>query len=644
MYDPRCQDTVPIKPPEIQYMKSKLSVIRVLIVSITLSFVLLGGAFLLVPYYINHKITQELSKRGVIAEYKLEVNGLNFILRNFKTTYRGVEVELNKVEVHHSGREFVDIRIEGGSIQGSLKEQLEQVSQGNSENSYHIHASDISLLDIEYKGHIVRGKLNSAGFLSGHKFADMEFIELPQEFPNSSIKNIQITGKHINVGYIKSSEDLHKIVEQYKNKRIEKNSSNSNSSYEVIIKEAEYFHGGYKINAYGLDPIQKHANLVKIFHNGHSVSFTDLSINISKEVWVKVSEISTSINSISNKDISIEDVDLKIEKKEDFVIIQLRIHEFISEGSIRLRGNTPISIKWKIPENGCQSIISSLPESLKTTIKEFTFDGTFALDVEVNLENPLSKIRMTNKCKSLKYPESFSKKAMKTEFTRIAFNTKNEPIDIVTGPLSNNWISYGAVSKYVPIAIIACEDMGFYNHKGIHIEAIENSITMNLKSGKFSRGGSTISMQTAKNLWLNREKTISRKIQEAFLTTHLESILTKEEIIETYMNIVEFSPGEYGIRKAASKFFSTSASNLSLGQSILIALQLPNPRSVSWNADGNISSNKLNLIKQIIKNIEKRGMITPDEAEEALKEEIVIGKANATKDLSEVVIPDGLEW
>src|SRR5690606_26000898 len=100
--------------------------------------------------------------------------------------------------------------------------------------------------------------------------------------------------------------------------------------------------------------------------------------------------------------------------------------------------------------------------------------------------------------------------------------------------------------------------------------AIHNSILENVKQRRFVRGASTISMQLAKNVYLKREKTLSRKLQEAVLTMLLEQEFTKQQLLELYLNVIEFAPGVYGVGPGAQHYFNTHPSQLSLGQALYI--------------------------------------------------------------------------
>jgi membrane peptidoglycan carboxypeptidase len=129
------------------------------------------------------------------------------------------------------------------------------------------------------------------------------------------------------------------------------------------------------------------------------------------------------------------------------------------------------------------------------------------------------------------------------------------------------------------------EDSAFPYHKGYLTEAFQNSLVDNLAKGKFARGGSTITQQTAKNLWLGRQKTILRKVDELFLAQALESCLTKDQILETYLNIVEFGPDIYGVQEGARHWFGKSPDALEPNEAFWLASILPAPKRATAPTD-----------------------------------------------------------
>lgn len=176
-------------------------------------------------------------------------------------------------------------------------------------------------------------------------------------------------------------------------------------------------------------------------------------------------------------------------------------------------------------------------------------------------------------------------------------NKRNERMIIKgndAGPGGAGWMPLKYIPLHVANAFVSLEDRGFYKHNGVLDSAIQNSLIANLELGRFTRGGSTITMQLAKNLWLTREKTLLRKIHEIFLTIPLEKCLTKEQILELYVNIIEFGSDVYGIERAANHYFNCKVSELTEEQAFYLATILPNPKkALSPDNGGMIKAEKI---------------------------------------------------
>ncbi|MCH7404178.1 monofunctional biosynthetic peptidoglycan transglycosylase [Belliella aquatica] len=143
--------------------------------------------------------------------------------------------------------------------------------------------------------------------------------------------------------------------------------------------------------------------------------------------------------------------------------------------------------------------------------------------------------------------------------------------------LYKNWESIDNISKHLPQAVVAAEDQKFPTHNGFDIEAMKKAWEGN-KKGKRIKGASTISQQTAKNVFLWPGRTLVRKGLEAYFTVLIEFIWSKERIMEVYLNVIEMGDGIYGAEAAADVFFKKSASKLTRNEAALIAATLPNPR------------------------------------------------------------------
>ncbi len=144
--------------------------------------------------------------------------------------------------------------------------------------------------------------------------------------------------------------------------------------------------------------------------------------------------------------------------------------------------------------------------------------------------------------------------------------------------IQHTWVPYDRISRNLKRAIIASEDANFVNNNGYETDAILQAWEKNKARGKIVAGGSTITQQLARNLFLSREKSYIRKGQELIITWMLETLMDKERIFEIYLNSVEWGNGVYGAEAAARYYYKTSAMKLSGGQSARLAVMLPRPK------------------------------------------------------------------
>ncbi len=140
------------------------------------------------------------------------------------------------------------------------------------------------------------------------------------------------------------------------------------------------------------------------------------------------------------------------------------------------------------------------------------------------------------------------------------------------------WVPLAHMSSHLTRAVLAAEDAAFYRHKGFDWDGLKEALTRNFERGQLRRGGSTITQQLAKNLYLSPEKNLLRKGHEAMLARELERALPKKRILELYLNVAEWGHGVFGAEAAARHHFGKSAEDLSPAEAALLAAMLPSPR------------------------------------------------------------------
>lgn len=140
------------------------------------------------------------------------------------------------------------------------------------------------------------------------------------------------------------------------------------------------------------------------------------------------------------------------------------------------------------------------------------------------------------------------------------------------------WASYGRFSQDLKRAVLVAEDDAFWQHEGVDLEQLQESLEQDLARGRFARGGSTITQQLAKNLYLSPSKNPIRKLRELIIARRLEAELKKARILELYLNVIEWGDGLYGAEAAARTYFQTNATSLGPAESALLAAAIINPR------------------------------------------------------------------
>ena len=240
----------------------------------------------------------------------------------------------------------------------------------------------------------------------------------------------------------------------------------------------------------------------------------------------------------------------------------------------------------------CGDWLDILPHPLPEALQQMqgNFKGRLSFEVRAK---PVPHLSIEHDCSYTCSAEPV-KTLRQSTFTYMAYDRNNKLFERKTGRLSPGWISIADLPTHVPQAFVLLEDPGFFSHKGIHVMALENSLKANLEKGEFVKGGSTISMQLSKNLWLKRHKTIGRKAYEALLTVAMESCMSKAQILELYMNVVEYAPDVYGIGPATQHYFRKPAQQLETDEAYFLAKLLPHPkRTLSPNGGGLASARKL---------------------------------------------------
>ncbi|MEZ0486235.1 transglycosylase domain-containing protein [Fibrella aquatica] len=269
-----------------------------------------------------------------------------------------------------------------------------------------------------------------------------------------------------------------------------------------------------------------------------------------------------------------------------------------------------------------QALFNSFPKGLFASLDGMKVAGKLRYDLNFNFDTSLPD--------SVKFDSGLTSNEFKilamgrTDFRRInqpfvyTPYEKEKPVrDITVSDANPDFTPLSYIASDLKNAVLTSEDYNFFTHKGFNEKAFRVSIATNYKAGSFKRGASTLSMQLVKNVFLNRNKTLSRKVEEILIVWLMENqqLVSKERMFEVYLNIIEWGKNIYGIGEAARYYFDKTPAELNLGESIFLAFVVPSPKKALtyFQPDGSLQVRNVRGYFRIIGRImAKRGLTQPD--------------------------------
>lgn len=373
---------------------------------------------------------------------------------------------------------------------------------------------------------------------------------------------------------------------------------------------------------------------------GLKSSFDSIRVNIQNidksgselhiDGFASIANLMVNHKKIANKDVVIKNAkfDFRFLLGSDFVCIdssstaefnKIKFHPFLA---YETEEDTIYKLKVAIPKMKAQDFIASLPDGLFTHFQGMQAEGNFEykLDFMFNKNKPNQLVFDSNlkkeNLKITKYGEANLNK-LNGEFVYRAIIQNVQQRAILVGSSNPNYTPLDQISPYLQKSILTSEDPSFFSHRGFINEAFKQSILKNIRTKKFSRGASTISMQLIKNVFLTREKTVSRKLEEILLVYILENnrIASKERMLEVYFNVIEWGPNVYGIGEAAQFYFQKKPIDLTLKECLFLATIVPKPKKFMWQFDneGNLKSFAKQQQKFLGNLMLRRGLLTPED-------------------------------
>lgn len=275
----------------------------------------------------------------------------------------------------------------------------------------------------------------------------------------------------------------------------------------------------------------------------------------------------------------------------------VRLEKLVFSPYIKLDKGDNFGLKIKLNKDRfpANDLFSSIPRGLMPTLEGIQVDGDidYHLLFSFDMDN-IDSLQFTSSMKKypnfkIKYFGNADLGKMVDTFTYFAYDDNVLQRKILISEDNPNFRSLNDISVYLRNAVLFSEDPSFFRHHGFLESALRQSMIKNIKEKRFARGGSTISMQLVKNVFLNREKKLQRKAEEAMIVWLIENnaLTPKERMYEVYLNVIEWGPNVYGAAEAAKFYFDKEPSKLTIDEAIYLAMIIPRPKKFKWCFDDN---------------------------------------------------------
>ena len=353
--------------------------------------------------------------------------------------------------------------------------------------------------------------------------------------------------------------------------------------------------------------------------------------------WMPGSERLTGYVNASFRDVGMVSPVLSSEPLEDFDLdVDLRLAAWSAEQRIRISdatlrvGDAPIhgefdltltddrmlvDLEAHLAPIDAQDALNSLPRGLAPALEGFVLGGEFGFDAHLHLDSEdveatVAEVDFHVETLDVLVFGSHARidLMMTDDFVQTVSTFEGGTRDV--GPGTSDWTDLRAIPYHVHRAILAAEDDRFWVHGGFDERGIQRALRVNLTERRFAQGGSTISQQVVKNLFLSHDRTVGRKLQELFLTWQMEENVSKWRILETYVNLVHWGPGIYGLADASDSYFAHPPREMTLRESAFLASILPNPNLFGQQYSRSIiPPSRRTKMRNILANMHRAGFI-----------------------------------
>jgi len=388
---------------------------------------------------------------------------------------------------------------------------------------------------------------------------------------------------------------------------------------------------------------------------GGTVAFDTLHLSLENKNYkrdrltvrgnAKVQNLVVNHPKIATEDVHVNEsaVDYVVTIGKDYYEIakdtKVRVNKAVAniQASYQNAASKIIDLNVNTDEMPANDVFESLPAGLFENLEGIQAQGKlkYKMSFHVNMDS-LEKVRFnsdldaTKDFKIVKWGKTNLQK-INSSFVHTVYEYGKPVRTFTVGPANPFFAPINQISPYLRNAILTAEDAGFYSHNGFHEEAFRQAIAQNLKEGEFVRGGSTISMQLVKNVFLTRHKTITRKVEEAIIVWLIENLnlVSKSRMFEVYLNIIEWGPNVYGAKDASRFYFGKQPSQLNLAEAIFLTSIIPSPKRYrsSFDSYGNLRSHKGYYYRLIGGIMRRRGLITEEEYQNLYPNVTLYGRA-----------------
>ncbi len=295
-----------------------------------------------------------------------------------------------------------------------------------------------------------------------------------------------------------------------------------------------------------------------------------------------------------------------------------QIHPYLK---YTLSPNKIYEVKLHAAEQDAQGLLNAFPQGLFESLEGLKVSGKVKYDLNFYLDSSIPDSVQFNSSltpvnfKILKWGKTNLQK-INSSFVYTPYEYGKPMRNITIGPSNPNFTPLSQMSGNFKNAVLTSEDPSFFTHKGFVQESIRKSFAVNFKEKKFVRGGSTISMQLVKNVFLSRKKTLARKAEEILIVWLIENnrLVSKERMLEVYFNIIEMGQNVYGIGEASRHYFGKTPAELTIGEGIFFANIVPRPKIAlfKFRGDGGLKDYLYPYFKYIGAIMARRGLTPPD--------------------------------